>query len=91
MPIKNYTTVVSAYESLGQIQGMLAAHGANKILVEYDAGAPVGVMFSLVVDGQTQGFLLPANVASWPLSSAKRSRPIASRPSVRRGAISETG
>ena len=41
---------------------MLAAHGANKILVEYDAGAPVGVMFSLVVDGQTQGFLLPANV-----------------------------
>ncbi|MBS6864563.1 MAG: hypothetical protein KH196_02570 [Oscillospiraceae bacterium] len=62
MPIKNYTTVVSAYESLGQIQGMLAAHGANKILVEYDAGAPVGVMFSLVVDGQTQGFLLPANV-----------------------------
>ncbi len=62
MPIKNYTTVVSAYESLGQIQGMLAAHGANKILVEYDAGAPVGVMFSLSVDGQTQGFLLPANV-----------------------------
>ena len=44
MPIKNYTTKVDVYESLGEIQGALARNGARKIMVDYDdQGKPVGI------------------------------------------------
>ena len=35
MAIKNYTSGVDVYTSLGEIQGALAAHGARQIMVEY--------------------------------------------------------
>ena len=37
MAIKNYTTTVDVYKSLGEIQAALASHGARKIMVDYDA------------------------------------------------------
>ena len=44
MAIKNYTTTIDVYKSLGEIQGALASHGARKIMVDYDAaGHPIGV------------------------------------------------
>lgn len=44
--IKNYTTEVNVYKSLGEIQEALAKHGARQIMVEYDdGGQPVGVTF----------------------------------------------
>lgn len=63
MAIKNYTTTVDVYQSLGEIQGALASHGARKIMVDYDGdGQPTGVMFAIETSGGTRGFTLPANV-----------------------------
>lgn len=63
MPIKNYTTKVDVYTSLGEIQGALARNGANKIMVDYDGqGNPVGVIFSIMTPDGPRGFMLPANI-----------------------------
>ena len=63
MPIKNYTTKVDVYTSLGEIQGALARNGANKIMVDYDGqGNPVGVIFSIMTPDGPSGFMLPANI-----------------------------
>lgn len=63
MAIKNYTTEVDAYKSLGEIQGELAKHGARQIMVEYnDAGEPVGVAFTVDTPLGRKGFALPANI-----------------------------
>lgn len=64
MAIKNYTTTVDVFKSLGEIQGALASHGARKIMVDYDvAGQPVGITFGIETPNGPRGFLLPANVA----------------------------
>ena len=63
MAIKNYTTEVDVYKSLGEIQAALASHGARKIMVDYDAvGQPIGVMFAIETPNGPRGFCLPANV-----------------------------
>lgn len=63
MAIKNYTTTVEVYKSLGEIQGALASHGARKIMVDYDgAGQPIGIVFGIETPAGTRGFCLPANV-----------------------------
>jgi len=36
MPIANYSTSVEAIKSVGEIQGMLVAHGARSILMNYN-------------------------------------------------------
>lgn len=62
MAIKNYTTSVDVYKSLGEIQGALANHGARQIMVNYDAGQPVGLLFGIETPDGPRGFCLPANV-----------------------------
>ena len=63
MAIKNYTTEVDVYKSLGEIQAALASHGARKIMVDYDGeGQPTGVMFAMETPRGPRGFCLPANV-----------------------------
>lgn len=62
MPIKNYTTTVDVYTSLGEIQGALAKHGATKIVVDYENGKPSAVAFMLNGPRGIQGFVLPALV-----------------------------
>lgn len=63
MPIKNYTTKVDVYTSLGEIQGALARNGARKIMIDYnDAGEPTGITFALETAMNFCGFQLPANV-----------------------------
>lgn len=63
MPIKNYTTKVDIYTSLGEIQGALARAGAQKIMVDYVDGKPTGVTFALYRENfGLQGFTLPAAV-----------------------------
>lgn len=63
MAIKNYTTTIDVYKSLGEIQGALASHGARKIMVEYDnAGFPIGVTFGIETPDGPRGFMLPANI-----------------------------
>ena len=56
MAIKNYTTTIDVYKSLGEIQGALASHGARKIMVDYDAaGQPIGVMFGIETPAGIRG------------------------------------
>lgn len=63
MAIKNYTSEVSVYKSLAEIQAALAEHGARRIMVEYDnAGQPMGVTFGIETVAGARAFCLPANV-----------------------------
>ena len=47
MAIKNYTTKVDVYTSIGEIQGALARHGATKIMIDYDNGKPQAIAFGI--------------------------------------------
>lgn len=63
MAIKNYTSGVDVYASLGEIQGALAGHGARQIMAEYDEkGHPTGVPFAIDTAAGRRGFMLPANI-----------------------------
>lgn len=63
MPIKNYTTNVDVYTTLGAIQGCLVKHGAKKIMTDYDDDGHVAAL-SFIVDTPSgpRGIKLPANV-----------------------------
>lgn len=59
MAIKNYTTKISAAQTVGEIQEILAMHGAKKIMLEYgDKGKVTSVTFCLECFGFLQGFRL---------------------------------
>lgn len=62
MAIKNYTTKVDVFTSLGEIQGALAKQGAAKIMVDYEDGRPVSVSFAIHTPVGQRGFTLPAAV-----------------------------
>lgn len=63
MPIKNYTTKIDVYTSLGEIQGALARNGASKVMIDYNGAKPEAVTFGIVCpDGRTAGFRLVARV-----------------------------
>lgn len=73
MAIKNYTTTIDVYKSLGEIQGALAKHGARKIMVDYDGnGSPVSVMFGIETPEGPRGFCLPANADGVRAAFAKQ-------------------
>ena len=58
MPIKNYSTKVSAAKTVGEIQEILAKHGVCRIMLDYgDGGRVLGVSFSVAGAGS---FRLPA-------------------------------
>jgi hypothetical protein len=61
-PIANYTTTVTALKSIGEIQGMLVAHGAKHILIDYENGEPVGLAFIIATPYGDVPFSLPANI-----------------------------
>ena len=61
MPIKNYTTKVPAVQTVGEIQGLLAAHGARRVMMDYgDDGKVLAVTFGLDCCGMMRGFRLEA-------------------------------
>lgn len=73
MPIKNYTTKIPALQTIGEIQGILAVHGARKIMLEYtDDGHVSSVAFQMETPMGMQGFALPANVAAVAATLAKQ-------------------
>lgn len=93
MAIKNYTSGVDVYTSLGEIQGALAQHGARQIMVEYDdQGRPTGVAFVIDTPNGRRGFMLPANIDGvCQVLQRKKSRQTWHRRSVQAGATSGTG
>ena len=58
--IKNYTTKVDVYTSIGEIQAALARSGASKIMIEYDTGKAVTISFCINTATGLRGFTLPA-------------------------------
>lgn len=63
MPIKNYTTKIPALQTVGEIQGILAAHGAKKIMMDYgEDGKVKSVVFALETATGLRGYLLPARI-----------------------------
>ena len=61
MPIKNYTTKVPAAQSVAEIVGAPAEHGATKIQQEYTQGKPVSVAFAIDTPAGPRGFKLPSS------------------------------
>lgn len=61
-PIANYSTTVTALKSIGEIQGMLVAHGAKHILTDYDHGEPIGLAFIVASPYGDVPFRIPANI-----------------------------
>ena len=62
MPIANYTTEVPAMKSVGEIQGILVAHGAKAIMIDYDGEVPIALAFLIKTTQGELPFRLPANV-----------------------------
>lgn len=65
VPLKNYSTEISAMKSLGEIQGNLAAHGAVSIMINYNADRePESLSFIVPTKHGKLPFRLPSNVAA---------------------------
>ena len=63
MPILNYTTKINVFATLGEIQGILVAHGARKIVQDYDdSGGVIAVSFLIDTPIGQRAVRLPANV-----------------------------
>lgn len=61
MPIKNYTTKVEVFTTVGEIQSNLARHGARKIMLDYgDDGHIESVSFAINTANGMRGIKLPA-------------------------------
>ena len=59
----NYTTQISAAQTVAEMQTLLAAHGARRISVDYDtSGVPSALDFVLATPHGQRGFSLPVDV-----------------------------
>jgi hypothetical protein len=58
----NYTTEIEPIKTAGEIMGILAAKGAQSIMMDYQRGEPVALSFKITVGGQEVDFRLPCNI-----------------------------
>jgi hypothetical protein len=58
--ILNYTTQVDAAKTVGEVQQILAAHGAKQVIVAYKEGRPDAIAFLVSTRFGDRPFLLPA-------------------------------
>lgn len=66
MAIKNYSTTIPAAQTVGEIQGILAAHGAKSVMMNYDERRePCAVMFVAETPLGDRLFKLPANIEAF--------------------------
>lgn len=62
MPILNYTTKISSFKTVSQIQQILAQSGAMSININYDnKSEPAGLIFVIKVHDEYVNFQLPSN------------------------------
>lgn len=64
MSVLNYSTKVPAARTIGEVQAMLAAHGAARVAVDYTGGKPSGITFSLTTVHGSRVFTLPVDVGA---------------------------
>jgi len=63
MPLKNYSTEISAMKSISEIQANLVLHGASSIMVNYGPDRePESLSFIIPTNQGNIPFRLPANV-----------------------------
>jgi hypothetical protein len=63
MPLMGYTTTVAVGKTLGEIQRLLARHGARSIQTDYDAaGEPIALAFQIETKLGPVGYRLTANI-----------------------------
>jgi hypothetical protein len=63
MPLLNYTTTIDVHKTLSEIQKELVAHGARKIMYDYDEDGHINrLCFSIITPEGERGIKLPANV-----------------------------
>lgn len=60
--ILNYSTTVPVARTVGEVQALLAKAGALTVSVQYDAGQPAGVGFTLNTPVGVQAYVLPVEV-----------------------------
>jgi hypothetical protein len=60
--IKNYTTEVKVEQTAAEIEGVLLAFGASRIMKEFENGWLTGIRFILKVEWGEMPVALPANV-----------------------------
>lgn len=70
--LKNYTTKIPALQTVGEIQALLATHGAKKILIDFDNGHIVGINFFIDTSFGMRAFSLPARVDGVAAALAKQ-------------------
>lgn len=71
--LKNYTTKIPATQTVGEIQGILAAHGARKVMMDYSPDGHVSaVSFAVETPCGMRGFSLPARVDAVAATLAKQ-------------------
>lgn len=60
MPILNYTTTIDCHRTVGEVQRLLAKHGARGVLVEYNIdGSPVALAFQVDRNDRLMRYRLP--------------------------------
>lgn len=62
MSILNYTTSIAASKTIGEVQELLARHGAARIAIDYSEGSPSGLTFALTTPHGPRLFTLPVDV-----------------------------
>ncbi len=60
--IKNASTSVDYYKTLGELHMILARGGASHINVRYENALPIGMSFSIEIDHFPVNFLLPCYI-----------------------------
>lgn len=61
MALLNYTTIVEAEQTIGEIQRMLSGYGVTKMMTEYDGRNVSAVSFQIESKGKSMGFKMPCN------------------------------
>lgn len=61
MAILNYTTKIDATKTAGEIQLLLAKHGAKNVSIDFENGLPVALAFLIEFNKEPLGFRLPSN------------------------------
>lgn len=62
MSVLNYTTKIPAAKTIGEVQALLAKHGAQRIAVDYRDGQPCGMTFGLTTPHGPRLFTLPVDI-----------------------------
>ena len=61
MSLLNYTTKIDVEKTIGEIQKMLGAHGAQKIMTDYEDKVISALSFAITINDKTVGFRLPCD------------------------------